>query len=320
VARNHTPVARAQSIVLPEDTTALITLSGADVERHRLTFVVVSEPRHGALSGRLPNLTYTPTPQYNGVDSFTFVVRDASAESDPAAVSITVTPVNDPPTAVDDTLVTGRNVKGFVGAGAVDVLGNDSIAPDVGETLTVVNTQQGANGATGFTSSTVYYLPNSGFVGTDRFTYTVCDDGTTNGIADVKCTLSAVSVTVKESIAADLSISVAQSTALVAADSDVAFVVTLRNSGPDDANLITYGLDIGDANASLVSVSGAAGRCSTDARGFECVLGALASGDTVTARAVVHMSGGQSRISARASSATDSTPSNNIDTASVEVR
>jgi hypothetical protein len=167
----------------------------------------------------------------------------------------------------------------------------------------------------------VYYLPNGGFVGKDRFTYTVCDNGTTNGMVDPKCTLSIVSVTVKEAIAADLSISVVPSTASVPAQSDVTFVATLRNNGPDDANLITYGLDASNTTTSLVSVSGAAGRCSSHVRGFECVVAALAPGAIVTAMVVMNMKAvGQTQLSARLSSATDSTPSNNVDSVTVDVR
>ena len=47
-----------------------------------------------------------------------------------ATASITVTPVNDPPTAVDDQLAVEKNSSD----NALDVLANDSIAPDSGET------------------------------------------------------------------------------------------------------------------------------------------------------------------------------------------
>ena len=67
-----------------------------------LTFAIASPPAHGTLSGTAPNLTYTPAQDYNGPDSFTFTVNDGSLTSAVATVSITVTPVNDAPVAVDD--------------------------------------------------------------------------------------------------------------------------------------------------------------------------------------------------------------------------
>ncbi|MGH7767602.1 MAG: Ig-like domain-containing protein [Candidatus Binatia bacterium] len=42
-------------------------------------------------------VTYTPDPNYNGPDSFTFKVNDGTVDSAPATVSITVTPAQDDP-------------------------------------------------------------------------------------------------------------------------------------------------------------------------------------------------------------------------------
>ncbi|MBM3822660.1 MAG: tandem-95 repeat protein [Verrucomicrobia bacterium] len=52
----------------------------------------------GTLTGTAPNYTYTPSLNTSGADSFTFKVTNGTLESDPATVSLTVTPVNDAPT------------------------------------------------------------------------------------------------------------------------------------------------------------------------------------------------------------------------------
>ena len=96
-AVNDAPVAQPQSVVLDEDTPKAVTLIAADVEGAALTYAIVSAPAHGALSGTPPALTYTPSPNYNGADSFTFVASDGSLQSNLATVSITVTPVDEPP-------------------------------------------------------------------------------------------------------------------------------------------------------------------------------------------------------------------------------
>ena len=56
-------------------------------------------PSFGTLSGTLPALHYTPKPDYNGPDSFTFKVNDGLLDSSNATVSLTVRPVNDAPVA-----------------------------------------------------------------------------------------------------------------------------------------------------------------------------------------------------------------------------
>src|SRR5207244_5743775 len=94
---NDAPVAAVQSVTTTEDTPKAITLSAADVDGDPLTYAIVTGPAHGTLSGTVPNLTYTPAPNYNGPDGFTFKANDGTIDSNVAAVSISVTPVNDPP-------------------------------------------------------------------------------------------------------------------------------------------------------------------------------------------------------------------------------
>lgn len=98
---NHPPTAGAQSLPTPEDTPLAILLAGSDPDNDPLTFAVASGPTYGVLGGIAPNLVYTPTANYHGPDSFTFVANDGHTSSDPAAVTITVSPVNDFPTLSD---------------------------------------------------------------------------------------------------------------------------------------------------------------------------------------------------------------------------
>ncbi len=96
------PVATSQSVATDEDTGIAITLAGTDDDLDPLTFTVVDPPVSGELTGDVPDLTYTPDPDFNGSDSFTFTANDGTDDSAPATVSITVNPVNDAPVAVDD--------------------------------------------------------------------------------------------------------------------------------------------------------------------------------------------------------------------------
>ena len=48
--------------------------------------------------------TYTPAANYFGPDSFTYTISDGHGGTDTATVSITVTPVQDDPTAVNDAI------------------------------------------------------------------------------------------------------------------------------------------------------------------------------------------------------------------------
>jgi VCBS repeat-containing protein len=76
-----------------------VLLNDSDPNGNLLTANLVSGPSHGTLT-LLPNgaFTYTPNANFNGVDSFTYKANDGTYDSNVATVTITVNPVNDPPT------------------------------------------------------------------------------------------------------------------------------------------------------------------------------------------------------------------------------
>jgi hypothetical protein len=123
-AANDVPTATAQSVSTDEDVALAITLTGTDPESDPLTFVVVTGPSNGTLGGVAPNLTYTPDPNFNGADSFTFTASDAEFTSAAATISITVNAGNDVPTAttvsIDGITALGEVLTGLYTYGDVD--------------------------------------------------------------------------------------------------------------------------------------------------------------------------------------------------------
>jgi hypothetical protein len=178
---NTPPVANPQSLTTAEDVAAAITLTGSDADGDPLTFRIVTAPGHGSLTGTLPNIGYTPAANYNGADSFAFVANDGRADSAPQTVSLTVTPVNDVPVANDDAISVAIDTPVDV-----SVLTNDS---DVdGDTLSISTASDPPHGAATMNGSQITYVPDSGFVGTDSFTYTI-SDGTHTDTAQVTVTV-----------------------------------------------------------------------------------------------------------------------------------
>jgi PKD repeat protein len=103
---NEPPTADDQSVTLGEDSSASIELTGSDPDGDMLAFDLGTGPSNGDLTGAAPNLVYTPDPNFNGTDQFTFTVSDGMDQSQPATVSITVSAVNDPPTMVNPGPIT----------------------------------------------------------------------------------------------------------------------------------------------------------------------------------------------------------------------
>ena len=69
---------------------------------------------------------YTPAPNFFGTETFTYTIQDTGGLTAMATVTMSVTDVNDNPTAVDDSLLALKDFADQV----LDVLGNDSVSPD----------------------------------------------------------------------------------------------------------------------------------------------------------------------------------------------
>jgi hypothetical protein len=153
-----------------------------------LTAVLEIGPAHAANFSLAADgsFSYTPAPDFNGSDSFTYHVSDGSLASGAATVTITVDPVNDAP-----SFVPGGSVSVNAADGAVTqawATGMIAGPPDeAGQTLSF-NTSVDLLGALLFSvqpsiaaDGTLTFTPNGG-TGTATVTVTLRDDGgTANG-------------------------------------------------------------------------------------------------------------------------------------------
>lgn len=158
-----------QSVVLDEDTSRAITLSGSIGNSGTLSYTVNALPAIGVLTGTAPDLIYTPNENAFGTDSFSYSVQYGGAIVN-ATVSIVVNPVNDAPVAVDDFIETSS------GKVTVLVLLNDY---DVdGDALTIISVTRPVNRGRAYISEdgqTILYRSRNRKASTDSFEYTVSD-------------------------------------------------------------------------------------------------------------------------------------------------
>ena len=180
---NDAPTASAQSVSGNEDAAQTITLAGSDAEGDALTYALATNPSNGTstLSGNV--VTYTPNTNYNGSDSFTFTVSDAELTSTPATISITVTAVNDAPTAAVQS-ASGNEDE----AQEITLAGNDAD----GDALTYALATNPSNGTSTLIGNVVTYTPNTNYNGSDNFTFTVSDAEYTSSAATVSITVASV--------------------------------------------------------------------------------------------------------------------------------
>jgi len=179
---NDPPVAVNDTVSTPEDTPIdiVVLINDSDIEGplDSTSVMVITPPNDGSTSVDpvTGEVTYTPDPNFFGVDSFEYVVCDTGSPvlCDTAWVYINVSPVNDPPFAVNDTFNTNEDTPVDI-----TILGNDYDIEGPLDSSSVVIITPANNGSTIVDPVTgeVTYTPNTGFVGVDSFEYVVCDTG-----------------------------------------------------------------------------------------------------------------------------------------------
>jgi hypothetical protein len=190
---NDAPVAGDDTLTTNEDTTVTVPGPGVlandtDVDSAALTAGSAGAALHGTvIVGADGSLAYTPTTNFNGTDTFTYVVDDGQGGTDTGLVTVTVVPVNDAPTAAGDAYVTGAGTP--LTLGAPGVLGNDA---DVdGDALTAGSPSDPPGGSVSLSpDGSLTYTPDAGFSGTDAFTYVAGDGQGGSATATVTITVS----------------------------------------------------------------------------------------------------------------------------------
>ncbi|RUS59290.1 tandem-95 repeat protein [Pseudorhodobacter sp. E13] len=129
-------------------------------------------------------LSYTPNPDFNGVDTITYTITDPDGNEATSTVTVTVNPVNDGPVAVDDE-ETGNYNESVV----VDLIGNDTDVDNPNAELSIFGTPTSPDGTVVVNPDgrSVTFTPNANFIGEATINYTVTDpDGLTDdGVATV---------------------------------------------------------------------------------------------------------------------------------------
>ncbi|MBI2947183.1 MAG: cadherin-like domain-containing protein [Verrucomicrobia bacterium] len=187
VTANVAPVAQPQSVTTDEDTPKAITLTGTDAEGVALTFVILQGPQHGFLSGAPPTVTYTPNLNFNGsaADTLSFKVNDGLQDSAPGTVTITINPVNDPPTL---SPIPNIGLRSSGPVMAIPLSGITAGPPDEPQTLTITAsssdtskvTVQGVDYTSPQTTGAVRLQAVANATGSATITVTVSDGAAAN--------------------------------------------------------------------------------------------------------------------------------------------
>ena len=228
-ATNDPPTATNKSVSTNEDTSLLVTLTGSDLENDPLTYSITVQPANGTVTGIPPDVTYQPDADYNGPDSFTFVANDGSSNSNPATISITVDPVNDQPTANDDSVNTTEDI-----SVAITLVGDDVEEDSLSYSIASDPLHGTLNGS----APNLDYLPDLNYFGPDSFTFAVNDGFLDSDPGTISILVSAAN---------DPPTANNQS---IATDEDTSLPITLTGSDPDDV-ILTFSIVTPPSNGTL---------------------------------------------------------------------
>jgi hypothetical protein len=116
------PIAGNDAVTIDEDGTAVLDVlaNDRDPDGGVLSILSVAPPLHGNATVTDGRITYRPTFNYSGSDTFSYTLIDSNGHTAVGLVSVTIQPLDDLPRAIDDakTVRIGQAI-------TIDVLGND---------------------------------------------------------------------------------------------------------------------------------------------------------------------------------------------------
>ncbi len=236
---NDAPVPDNDTVNVPEDAVNFaIDLNATDVDSLVLAFAgPVDDVDHGTISCLADTCTYSPAPDYNGADSFTFTVNDGALTST-GTITINVTAVNDAPIATDvDTEV-------FEDAAITLTLGGTDVDNDPMSVLSLTNPPHGTAVQAGPGPNDATYQGDLNFNGIDSFDFTI-SDGALSDIGTVTVTVKPVN---DAPVVADQSFGVTEDVAgilsLLASDVDGDALTWSIVTPPTSGSLLGSGPDV----------------------------------------------------------------------------
>jgi parallel beta-helix repeat protein len=196
------PSAENDSVSTNEDTSVTIAVlaNDSDPDGDPLTVVEVSAPSMGSATINANyTITYAPAPNANGSDSFTYTVSDGRGLTDSATVAVTVTPVNDAPTADDVRASLDEDT-----ARTITLAAADPDADPLAFRITSLPVHGGLHDgpdASGYritgvdlpytlAADTVTFVPHDNYSGEDSFHFRARDGSASSGVGTVSITVN----------------------------------------------------------------------------------------------------------------------------------
>ncbi|MFT7588430.1 MAG: hypothetical protein ACI959_000640, partial [Limisphaerales bacterium] len=143
------------------------------------TVIIIRLPNHGSAvyDSLIGRINYTPSPNYNGLDTMYYSVEGSDGTLDTASVNIVIYPTNDVPFAVTDSQYVLIDLPLLFNPLAND---SDSLDPSGGintSSISIVTPPQNGFVFVIILAGNIGYSSSPGYIGSDSLEYEVCDLG-----------------------------------------------------------------------------------------------------------------------------------------------
>ena len=268
------PVAVDDEITILEDVESLVAVLSNDYHPDDLVLSLdsVGEASYGTTSLEGESVRYIPANEFQGEDTFTYVMSDSLGQAASATVIVTVSSSADAPNAVLDVVSVDEDTPTVF-----HPLANDS-DPE-GEALSLDSVTNPTNGyaTPDLAAGTITYTPFVDYFGTDSFTYVVSDESGLSSVGQVTVNVASINdapagndLTVATSVGSMVVISVDaidvendSLTFLVTTQPSLGVVGSVTSTGvdsaqfsytPSSAGVDTIGLTVTDPSGGLGSL------------------------------------------------------------------
>ncbi len=172
---NKQPIANDDFLLVPYNTSSQIALlnNDFDLDQNKLSVNIITDVNFGTTQIADDIITYTPDNDFVGMDTLIYTACDdiGSGLCDTAMVIFTVTEENFAPVANNDEVTINKNDSVLIAVLANDLDSNNNMLN------TSILTMPESGIAILINNDTIKYISEHDFVGTDSFTYRICDDG-----------------------------------------------------------------------------------------------------------------------------------------------